>query len=112
MHELSIASSILELIGTKVPDKTKLDHVHITIGPLAGIFSDSLEFCFNVLAAFEGYSKASLVIHRVPARFLCMQCQFVYESERIDITCPRCESFERNILSGSECTIDSIEVEE
>jgi hydrogenase nickel incorporation protein HypA/HybF len=112
MHELSLAAGMLDQIAALVKNKTDLKTVHITIGPLAGIFAESLEFGFTELARADGYLNVVLVITKVPARLKCEQCTETYESDRFDVVCPQCGSMQRTVLSGKECSLDSLELEE
>lgn len=112
MHELSLAANMLEQIAPLVKNKTELKKVHVTIGPLAGVHAESLEFGFTELAKADGYTDVALIIHKKSASLRCDECKEIYETDHFDNGCPLCGGIQRTIISGREFTLDSIEVEE
>ncbi|MBD3321241.1 MAG: hypothetical protein GF350_09120 [Chitinivibrionales bacterium] len=112
MHELSLAASILDLIAEKVPSGASLHKVNVTVGPLAGIWTDSLEFCFNELAQERGYDNARICIAATQAKVRCSACRTEYDTGGFMDACPNCGSLERTVLSGTEFTVDSLETED
>jgi hydrogenase nickel incorporation protein HypA/HybF len=112
MHELSLVSSILDTIAPKVPSKKALREVHVTVGPLSGVWPEALRFGFEELSRQEGYLNAVLVIRQVPVLFVCESCQKDYQTDSVMGVCPSCSSMKRRMVHGSEFTLDSIEIEE
>lgn len=112
MHELSLAANILDLISEKVPEKSCLQKVNVTVGPLAGIWPESLEFCFDELAHQQGYENARISINKTIAKVQCTVCNTEYGAEGFMDGCPSCGALERMVLSGTEFTVDSIEMED
>jgi hydrogenase nickel incorporation protein HypA/HybF len=111
MHEFSIADSLFETIIPMVENRHALSAVHLTIGPLAGISRESLEFCFSEIAREKGFDRVRLAIRSTGAVLRC-KCSREYEVHRFDETCPECGGFERIILSGKEFTLDYLETED
>jgi hydrogenase nickel incorporation protein HypA/HybF len=112
VHELTLAESILDMVGAKVPAGTVLRCVHVKLGPLSGVNAESLAFGFESLAPHRGFPHAKLDIDRTPVRARCGGCGLEYESENPRDTCPRCGALERTVVSGNEFFVESIEVEE
>ncbi len=112
MHEISIASSLIEQAAAHVPEGKRLLAVRVTVGPLSGISADSLEFCFDSVAADMGHGSARLSITRIPACFECLTCGACYKSESVYTECPLCQSLERITYSGDRFTLDAIDVED
>ena len=112
MHELSLATSMMELLGPKVPERAGLVKVNVTLGPLAGVCADSLSFCFDLIAPQFGFTKAVLEINKIDAEMKCLNCDNKYNTRDMYESCPHCDSFERIVLTGKEFTIDSLELEE
>lgn len=112
MHELSLALSLIEAVAPKVPRKPMLREVHVTVGPLAGVWPDALEFGFTEIARQEGYDNVRLVVHATQAHFACQGCGRDYTTGDAIGTCPDCGSMARKMVSGAEFTLDSIELEE
>jgi hydrogenase nickel insertion protein HypA len=112
MHELSLAAGILETIGKLVPQAAAVREVHVTVGPLAGVSAEALEFGFGELARQDGFAHARLVIATPGVKLRCSGCGAQRESGFPPGPCPACGSAENAILSGTEFTLDSIEVED
>jgi len=112
MHELSIAKDMTTIIGRAIGGPRPLDRVNVTIGPLSGISAESLRFCFGEVARSEGFGEPELVITLVAARLVCLDCETEYNAKDFYDGCPSCGSINRNILSGREFTVDSVEFDE
>ncbi len=112
MHELSIAEGIFSTIEKQLGEVKSLTCVNLTIGPLAGISSESLEFWLAEVAKQKGFGSPAVVIKKTNAMAACSICATNYELKSFYAACPKCASFERTIISGHECTIDTIELED
>ncbi len=112
MHELSLARDMTRIIANALGKRMPLDRVNITIGPLSGISSESLRFCFTEVAKMEGFGEPELVINLTEAKLICLECDTEYEAKDFYDGCPDCGSISRRILSGREFTVDSVEIEE
>jgi hydrogenase nickel incorporation protein HypA/HybF len=112
MHELSIARSLVQEASNHVPFGKHLTKVHVTIGPLSGIWADALEFCFSAVTKELGYDTVQLALTRVPADFQCVACGGRYASETVYSNCPDCLSTERTTLAGARFSLDAIDVED
>ena len=112
MHELSIAEDMLRIIGNVLGARRELSTVTLVLGPLSGVSAESLQFCFCQIAEMRGFGSPELVIRDVPAVVHCRSCNNNYEAKEFYEGCPFCGSFEREILSGRECMVESVEIEE
>jgi Zn finger protein HypA/HybF involved in hydrogenase expression len=112
MHELSIAEGILSTIETQLGEIKPIIQINLIIGPLAGISSESLEFWLTEVARLKGFGSPVIVINKTVAMAVCSACGSNYEIKSFYSGCPKCESFERTIISGHECTIETIELED
>jgi hydrogenase nickel incorporation protein HypA/HybF len=112
MHELSLAEEMLQMIAGVIGSGSRLERVNIVIGPLSGVSADSLRFCFTELAAMRGFGSPDLVVDETAASIRCRSCGLSYEVHEFTEGCPVCGSLERDILSGMECTLESIEVDD
>ncbi|MDF7826542.1 hydrogenase maturation nickel metallochaperone HypA [Pontiellaceae bacterium B12227] len=110
MHELSLATEIIELARPHIPKGEMLKVVGLIVGPLAGVCEESLRFCFAELVRLEGFPEAMLQIESAPARFQCLDCGHEYETVTVEQFCPACSSMARTMLSGTEFSINFIEV--
>lgn len=114
MHELSIASGILEIVGDYVPadQRSAVKAVHVRVGALSGVVAESLEFSFAAITAGTPLQHAALVIHRVPVRIRCNGCQHEFETDVPLFLCPKCDSGETVMLTGNELQVVEIELED
>jgi hydrogenase nickel incorporation protein HypA/HybF len=112
MHEFALAEDIVKTIGTKIDqDYSTVSLISIEVGSLSGVVSDSLEFGLQIVMKERGNSTAGINIIQVPARARC-QCGEIYELKTMFEECPVCQSLQREIVSGTEVVIKSIEVRE
>lgn len=114
MHELSIAQSIVDLIGQYVPEEeaAEVRHVKVRVGRLAGVVADSLDFCFSAIVSGTSLSRASLDIEEIPIQSRCTGCGEVFAVEGAAFLCPFCGSAELKIVSGTELQVVEIELSE
>jgi len=112
MHELGIASKILDIVEHAVGVTPRVKSVQLILGTLAGVSAESLEFCFTELAQQRGLGRPELVITNLPSRVRCRNCALEYETEDFTLPCSQCNSLDKQILSGFECNVDSVTVEE
>lgn len=113
MHELPVAQSLLE-ISLRHAEQAKASRIlrlNITIGQLSTIVDDSVQFYWDLIAEGTLAQNATLVFNRVPARLECQECQTVYSLGENDFRCPACHSDQVTLLSGTEFSIDSIDIE-
>jgi Zn finger protein HypA/HybF (possibly regulating hydrogenase expression) len=111
MHELSVAEGILNTIEQRLGGKKILTRINLSIGPLAGISAESLNFWFSEIAKEKGFGTPMLEIKKTKASAECAQCKAKYDLKSLYSGCPKCGNFERTVSSGFECVIDSIEME-
>jgi hydrogenase nickel incorporation protein HypA/HybF len=112
MHELSVADSMFSIIEEKLGGAYPLTVVAIVLGPLSGVSPDSLEFCLGEIARERGFGTPVARITIRPARVQCAGCGEEYALKDLYAPCPSCGGMERSIISGHECYVDSVELEE
>jgi hydrogenase nickel incorporation protein HypA/HybF len=113
MHELSIALAVVELAcDASVRLKAeRVDAVHLSIGPLAGVVEEALAFSFDLAAAGTAVEGARLVVEHAPLTAFCPICN---EEKSIDspqhLHCPTCGALTPDIRSGRDLQLVAIEV--
>lgn len=114
MHELGIASSILESAQMAMKDYAgaRLNAVGLRIGAWAGVDPDSLKFCFEVLARDTCAAGAKLTVEACPLRWHCRTCQNEFAPEDEAPGCPACGSGDCRLVSGQELEIAYLDLEE
>ena len=112
MHELSIAQNILEIVSINLPSEEarSVKSVKVRIGRMAGIVSDSLQFCFEAIATGTAFQGATLHIESVPFVLDCAVCGKRFESESGLVVCPSCGNPDTDVVSGTELQVLEIEL--
>ncbi len=112
MHELSIAQSIVDIIGQYVPADQVADVrlVRVRVGRMAGVVADSLDFCFGAIVNGTPLTGARLDIEETPVSAQCGSCSETFVVEGTTFVCPACGSGEVNIVSGTELQVVEIEL--
>ncbi len=114
MHELSIAQSIVEIVLQHLPkeETVSVKTVRLRLGTMAGVVSDSLEFCFGAITAGTPLEGARLEIEHVPLKAHCSDCGRDTDIEPTLFMCPSCGGTSLTVLSGREMQVRDIEVGE
>lgn len=112
MHEISVASNILDTVETAIGPGKAILSVSLALGPFAGIAADSLQFCFAELAQMRGLGTPGLKINHLPVQAVCTDCGTAYVPPRLEAGCPQCGAFTRRFDQGFECQIESVTFEE
>lgn len=113
MHELSIASYLLEAVAEQARESgaSRVLAINLVIGERAGVVDDSLRFSFELLAAGTPAEGAQINVRRTPMRFRCDACAADYAPEGDNFRCPGCGSVGALADDGSALLIESIEIE-
>lgn len=113
MHELSIAQSIVEAVDERATacNATRVKSVRLKIGEASGIVTDSLTFCFDMIASLEPkLANAQLVIETIPHRAHCRHCAHEFSVVNYIAQCPTCQQWSSDITSGTELQIIDMEI--
>lgn len=114
MHELSIAQSIAEAVEVKAVecDAARVKQVRLRIGEASGIVTNSLAFCFEMVASLTPILEgAHLSIDRVPHRAFCRHCAREFAVMNFVARCPACQEWSTEVISGNELEILDMEIE-
>jgi hydrogenase nickel incorporation protein HypA/HybF len=113
MHEMSIVAGILDIAeeqaraaGAKV-----INAIEIEVGSLAGVEIPALEFCFDVARRGTAAADAKLVIHEIPGRGHCPDCDGDVAVDYFMAVCPACGQSLVEILQGRELKVRSLNVD-
>lgn len=115
MHELGIATSILETVEKEAAARPDLrfEKVGLRIGDVAGVDVDSLTFGWEAITKDTKWEALGLEIERVPRKNRCEKCSAVFEVRDLDeIDCPQCGSIRSICISGDELEIAFIDAED
>jgi len=114
MHELAIAQSIADAVTIRAIEckASRVKNVRLKVGEASGVVTDSLAFCFEMLASFDPLLEgARLVIDTVPHRARCRHCDKEFAIADFVAQCPTCGEWSTEIISGAELQILDMEIE-
>lgn len=110
MHELSIATEIINIVGQYVDkgNHHRVQTVKVKIGKLTNVLTDSLQFCFEAIVKDSELNEAKLEIENVPLKFLCDDCNETSTTGDYLFKCLSCESSNIKIIAGDELNVSEI----
>ena len=114
MHELAIAQSIVEAVEAKASEcnAARVKGVRLKIGEACGVVTDSLTFCFEMLASLDPTLEgAQLLIDIMPHRAYCQHCASEFRVKNFVAQCPACKEWTNEIVSGTEMQLLEMEFE-
>ncbi len=113
MHELAITQSMLSIALEKAEEAqaSRIKRINLIFGDLSGVADESVQFYFDTLSKDTIAAGASLSFQRMPLQLRCRVCSRVFSPDGPDWACPGCNGHQTEMISGSECRVDSIEVE-
>lgn len=105
MHEMTLALSLLRLACEEAAKHkvTRLSRVDVQVGVFAAIEPYALVAAFELAAEFTLAEGAELVIERVPAAAVCLDCKQRFELENPRAVCPACGSTRLSVTGGRGC---------
>ncbi|MGZ3610465.1 MAG: hydrogenase maturation nickel metallochaperone HypA [Ktedonobacteraceae bacterium] len=112
MHELAIAQSIVEAVEAKASEcnAAHVKTVRLKIGEASGVVTDSLTFCFEMLASLDPTLEgAKLLIDTMPHRAYCRSCDREFSVKNFVAQCPTCQEWSNEIVTGAELQILEME---
>jgi hydrogenase nickel incorporation protein HypA/HybF len=114
MHELGIASSILDCVQAEARRHpgARITKVGVKIGELAGVDVDSLQFGFEAIVKDTDWEGLVLAVDSIPRVQRCPKCSREFRMTDYDPQCPQCGEFATLCISGEELDIAYMEVDE
>jgi hydrogenase nickel incorporation protein HypA/HybF len=115
MHELSIASSIVDAVTESAAayPGARVKEVRLRVGALASVIEDSLQFCWGITVDGTPLEGAKLVVHIQPVVTHCEACGQDGELASLQsFRCPHCGEPVTELRQGRELEIESIEIDE
>jgi hydrogenase nickel incorporation protein HypA/HybF len=110
MHELSIASAILDTAGRHAAGR-RVTVVSLRVGELRQVVPDTLAFYWEHVARGTICDGARLDQELVAARLRCGPCGAEWAMGEADFRCGGCGRA-AEVAAGQELEVESIEVEE
>jgi hydrogenase nickel incorporation protein HypA/HybF len=110
MHEYSIAMSIVQIAETEARKYAAegIEAIELEIGRLSGIELAALEFAWEPAVAGSLLEHASKQVYVIEGVAVCSECQTRYGLNEIYDACPKCGSYQKDIVQGKELKIKSL----
>ncbi len=114
MHELPVTESILKIAlqHAAMAGAPRITNLYIVAGQLASIVDDSVQFYWDIISKDTIAEGAQLHFRRIPAEFLCLNCEQRYAPTPDELACPQCGSVRVKVVAGEEFYLEAIDVEE
>ena len=113
MHEMSIATSVLDAVANEAGrhPNARVSKIALRVGEWSGVDPESLRFCFEALVAGRE-APPELEIEYLLRKNRCAQCGAVFALKDLEIQCPDCGAPVSEPVSGNELEVAYIELEE
>ena len=114
MHEMSLAINIVDLAVSEATSAggQKINEIELSVGSLAGVMVDSLEFCFDAVVKGTPAEGARLRITETHGKGRCRNCDHEFQVDTFFAQCPQCKQYMVDIIQGKDLKIVSITVDE
>ena len=113
MHEMALAEGMLQIVEDAARDNAaaRVSAIWLEIGTLAQVERAALRFCFDAVSRGGVADGARLEIIDVSGAAWCMPCGERVALVALGEACPRCGSYQLQVVSGTEMRIREIAVE-
>ena len=112
MHEGAIIHSLLE-IAKEIRIKEELKEileVKIVVGKFHQIVEEVMITNFDFMKTeYDGFENAVLLMTEKNVSVKCEDCQHEFTIDEPIFMCPKCESFNTELISGKELYIETME---
>ncbi|WP_298445478.1 hydrogenase maturation nickel metallochaperone HypA [uncultured Ferrimonas sp.] len=111
MHEMSLAEGIMQIVETQSKGQgSKVTTVILSLGELAGVEKEALEFGFEVVSKGTIAEGAALQYDTVAGSAFCFQCCAQIALSKKGDPCPRCHGYQLTVLDGTQMQVKSMEL--
>jgi len=113
MHEMSLCESIMQIIEDEAQRQGfgRVIRVRLEIGRLSGVEIEAMRFGFDAVTRDSLADGAELEIIELPGTAWCLPCGCEVEVQQRFDACPRCGSYQLQVVSGDQMQIKDREVE-
>lgn len=113
MHEMSRAKKLMgKLMDMWAESPAPTAHVKVYVSPLAGVDSDELMECLQLLtrgSCVEGW-QVEIAVGSFALR--CLKCGSTFSSEKPNVSCPECGSEKLSIEPQDEIWVERVSTPE
>lgn len=114
MHELSIATSIVELAEEEAERRDiKITAVHLKLGALSSVVKEALLSCYEMACEGTSLQGSRLVINEVPVVVFCPNCRSQRPISSVQMfCCLQCGTPCSEVVQGKELEVVALEIQE
>jgi hydrogenase nickel incorporation protein HypA/HybF len=114
MHELSIASTILDRAkaASEQNGGARVTKVGLRIGEISGVDADALTFGIEALSKDTPLEGVVLEVEFCKRKQRCTACATEFEPEGFSPVCPACRSDASECIAGKELDVMFFELED
>lgn len=114
MHELSIASEILDRakVASEENGGARVTKIGLRIGAISGVDADALTFGIEALSKDTPVQGLVLEVELCKRRLRCTACLAEFEPEGFATSCPTCQCDESVCIAGKELDVMFFELED
>ncbi|WP_151193032.1 hydrogenase maturation nickel metallochaperone HypA [Cysteiniphilum sp. JM-1] len=113
MHEFSLCQSVITIVLDKAKsmgyEAQAVRQIELCVGQLAGVDIESMRFWFPVAAKDTPLAQSTLNIMAQLAWAHCLTCTHDYQLSKFYHACPKCQSHDKEILTGQDMLVEKIE---
>ncbi len=116
MHEFLLASMIVRTAldeGERYKAK-RIRKVYLSVGDFAMINKEQIEFWVKEGLKMRTGFVCDVIINSVPVKIKCNDCGYIGRPSEFHFgiaECPYCGSIDCDIIEGTECKLEKIEIE-
>lgn len=111
MHEFSIATALVELVGQYAPAGSTVRSVRVRAGAMRSIEPMAMQWAWQAATADSPYHDATLELNVLPWTLQCTQCGREWSADEPYEPCT-CGSGDTQPIAGAELQLMSLEVDE
>ena len=115
MHELSVMMEVIRIVDetAKENDLTTLKAVVLQVGELSAVVPIFLQEYWPMLTDGKPlYKDTELIIEKIPGIARCKRCGTEFNVIENEGWCPKCASFDKDLVTGREFAIKELLVPE
>ena len=113
MHELTLLYGVVDKVG-RVCKENDLDHVDaivIEVGEATSVIPEFLQDGYEVISDDYDFMRGSeLIIERITAVGRCRVCGTEFPIVANKGLCPKCGSFDKDIIEGTDFFIKEVRI--
>ena len=112
MHELSVCLALIAQVEQVAREQraTRINVVHVSVGPLSGVEPQLLEQAYPFAAAGSIANEATLYIESAPIRVYCDKCECESTATISRLVCAECGNWRTTLVSGDELLLTHVDL--